>query len=255
MKINNNRIALITGAAGGIGSEIAKKMSLHADSLILIDIDEEKTHNLKLEIEKNSKIPFAIYNCDISDSALVKNTLKQAEVEIGLPNIIINNAGFGGPFLRIDEVTDELWFKIIYTNLKGLFNICRIVLPIMKQQNYGKIINIASTQGYLGAALSSTYVASKHGVIGYTRSIAAEWGAYGITCNAICPGYVETNMGIQSDQIDKHLEKVIGKTPSGRIAKPYEIADLVVHLTKDESSFINGSILTIDGGLTCHLGL
>lgn len=247
-----NRIGLVTGAAGGIGSAIAKQLTLHVDSLILVDINTNKLQEIQKNILEQSSIRIASYYCDISDSSSVANMLNKVSDEVGTPNILINNAGIGGPFHRIDEVSDEEWFKIITTNLKSVFNLSKALLPHMKNQSYGKIVNIASTQGYLGAALSSTYVASKHGVIGYTRSIAAEWGIYGITCNAVCPGYVQTGMGAQN----KHMEqKIIEKTPSARIANPKEIADLVAYLIKDESSFINGSVITIDGGLSCHVGI
>jgi 3-oxoacyl-[acyl-carrier protein] reductase len=248
------KIAIVTGASGGIGRAIALKLITQVNSLILFDIDKEKLAMLQRQLEELNVIQITSYYCDVSESNLVEKTLHKVIGEVGCPNILINNAGIGGPFHKINEVSDDEWFKIINTNLKSIFNLCKILVPQMKDQSYGRIVNIASVQGYLGAAHSSTYVASKHGVIGYTRSIAAEWGAYGITCNAVCPGYVDTNMGIQ-DQITNHYKKVIEQTPLARIAKPHEIADLVAYLIKDESSFINGSILTIDGGLTCHVGV
>lgn len=255
MKRKIKRVGIITGAAGGIGSAISKKIVPYIDSLILVDQDDHKIGLLQQQLTKQLSIPIAGYYCDISDSHSVESMLQNAEIEVGSPNILINNAGIGGPFHRIDQVSDEEWFKIINTNLKGVFNLSRALLPKMKKKSYGKIVNIASIQGYLGAALSSTYVASKHGVIGYTRAIAAEWGEYGITCNAVCPGYVDTIMGIQTKDVKNHRKKIIKKTPTARVAHPDEIANLVVHLIKDESSFINGSILTIDGGLSCHLGI
>lgn len=250
---NNIKIGLITGAAGSIGSSIAKLLANQLDGLVLVDINERKMQKLieKLNIQTCKVLS---YKCDVGDSHSVSRMLRDAESMIGIPNILINNAGIGGPFHRIDEVTDEEWYSVINTNLKGVFNLTRILLPHMKQRSFGKVVNIASVQGYLGASLSSTYVASKHGIIGYTRAIAAEWGAYGVTCNAICPGYVDTLMGIQGDKIQNHYKKVIEKTPLGRIATPEEVANLVSYLIKDESNFISGSVITIDGGLTCHIG-
>ncbi|MBA3661093.1 MAG: SDR family oxidoreductase [Gammaproteobacteria bacterium] len=246
------RIGLVTGAARGIGSAIARKIIAHVDRLILIDLDRKLMTELKISLMSSK--PIIIKQCDIGSSRQVNKMLEAVIEKFGIPNILINNAGIGGPFHRVDQVTDKEWIKIINTNLKGLFNLCRFLLPLMKEMHYGRIVNIASTQGYLGAALSSTYVASKHGVVGYTRAIAAEWGAYGITCNAVCPGYVDTSMGVQNS-ISDHEKKIIAKTPLARIALPDEIADLVIHLIKDESAFINGSIIPIDGGLTCHVGI
>lgn len=249
------RIGLVTGAAGSIGSAVSEKLLSDVNALILVDIDQAKLDLLQNSIAKKTSIPTLSYFCDVGDSGSVESMLKKAQDEIGTPNVLINNAGIGGPFHRINEVSDEEWHKIINTNLKSIFNLSKFLLPLMKQKNYGRIINIASVQGYLGASLSSSYVASKHGVIGYTRAIAAEWGQYGITCNAVCPGYVDTSMGVQDNKIEAHYKKIVAKTPLGRIAKPIEIANIIAYLVKDESSFINGSILTIDGGLTCHVGV
>ena len=255
MKNVINRIALVTGAAGGIGSAICERFISDVDALVLVDIDQNKLDDLHKKLQSKSAIPVISQYCDVGDSNSVETMLVKVTEKVGTPNIIINNAGIGGPFHRVDEVSDDEWYKIINTNLKSIFNLSKFLLPSMKHQNYGRIVNIASAQGYLGAALSSTYVASKHGVIGYTRAIAAEWGKYGITCNAVCPGYVDTAQGVQDDKVTDHHKNIILKTPTGRIAKPQEIANIVLHLIKDESSFINGSILTIDGGLTCHVGV
>lgn len=249
------KIALITGAGGGIGSAIASQLCMEVDGLILVDLNQKKMNIIHDKIKMNSSASLIQYYCDVGKSGATEEMLQKATREIGTPNILINNAGIGGPFHRIDEVSDEEWHQIINTNLKGVFNLSKFLLPKMKEQTFGRIINIASIQGYLGAELSSTYVASKHGVIGYTKAIAAEWGKYGITCNAICPGYVDTTMGIQENKINDHYKKVIEKTPSNRLASPEEIAHFISFLIKDESSFINGASLTIDGGLSCHVGI
>lgn len=257
MKINkkNNIIALVTGAAGGIGGEIVNELSSAVDGLILMDLNQEKLIKTAAVLSKNVDIPIAAFCCDVGNSVSVSEALNDSYNQIGIPNILINNAGIGGPFHRIDEVSDEEWYQIINTNLKSIFNLSKHLLPLMKNANFGRIVNIASIQGYLGAALSSTYVASKHGVIGYTRAVASEWGQYGITCNAICPGYVDTRMGVQNSKVEDHYQKIIEKTPLGRLAHPKEIASLVKYLTQDEASFINGSIFTIDGGLSCNVGV
>lgn len=249
------KIAIITGAAGGIGTAISEKFISDMDGLVLVDIDNNRLDLLKERIKKISSVSIAAYCCDVGNFKQVDEMIHAAKNGIGLPAVLINNAGIGGPFHRIDEVSEEEWHQIINTNLKSIFNFSKILLPMMKDISYGRIVNIASVQGYLGAEFSSTYVASKHGVIGYTRSIAAEWGKYGITCNAICPGYVDTALGVQDDKVKHHYQSVITKTPAARIAKPIEIANLVSYLVRDETSFVNGSILTIDGGLTCHVGI
>jgi len=248
-------IALVTGAGAGIGAAIAKRIASRVEAIVLLDLNREAVNMLAKDIHEQTTITVIAHYCDVGNSDLVEQVLSRVKQQVGTPDILINNAGIGGPFHQIDEVSDEEWEMIFNTNVKSIFNFAKRLLPEMKKKNYGRIVNIASVQGYLGAALSSTYVASKHAVIGYTRAIAAEWGNFGITCNAICPGYVDTQMGIQNNAVNEHLKKVVAKTPAGRIAMPDEIASLVDYLISDDASFINGASLTIDGGLTCHVGV
>ncbi|MDR3501280.1 MAG: SDR family NAD(P)-dependent oxidoreductase [Legionella sp.] len=249
------RIALITGAGAGIGAAIAQKLIAATDHLILFDLHLEPIVELAKKLQQEHQKMVSTYQCDVSDGLKVAQLLTQIQREEKSPNILINNAGFGGPFHPLNEVTDAEWDKVMNTNLKSIFYFARALLPKMKKQAYGRIVNIASIQGLFGAALSSTYVASKHGVIGYTKAIAAEWGEYGINCNAICPGYVNTRMGVQDEEIKDHMQKVINLTPAKRIAEPLEIAALVKYLISDEAAFINGASFTIDGGLSCHIGV
>ena len=251
----SSRIALITGAGAGIGAAIAQKLVAVTDHLILLDLHLEPIVALAKKLQHEHQTIVSTYQCDVGDGTRVLQLLMQIKEEEKSPNILINNAGFGGPFHPLNEVTDEEWDKVMNTNLKSIFYFARTLLPEMKKQAYGRIVNIASIQGLLGAALSSTYVASKHGVIGYTKAIAAEWGEYGINCNAICPGYVNTRMGVQDAAVKDHMQKVINLTPAKRIAQPLEVAALVEYLISDEAAFINGASFTIDGGLSCHIGV
>lgn len=252
---NKQRIALITGAGAGIGAAIAEKIIEAVDHLILFDLNLEPISLLAQKLQQKHNKIIQVYQCDVGDGVRVEQILNQIKETGNLPNIVVNNAGFGGPFHTLDQVTDAEWDRVINTNLRSLFYFARYLLPEMKKQSYGKIVNIASIQGLLGASLSSTYVASKHGVIGYTKAIAAEWGEYGISCNAICPGYVDTRMGVQDAAITNHMEKVIHLTPAKRIATPQEIAELANYLISDHAAFINGASITIDGGLSCHVGV
>lgn len=251
------RIALITGAGAGagIGAAIVQKLVKVTDHLILLDLHLESIVDLAKKLQQEKQNPISTYECDVGDGEQVAQLFTQIQKKGQSLNILINNAGFGGPFHTIDEVSDAEWDKVMNTNLKSVFYFARALLPEMKKQAYGKIVNIASIQGLFGAALSSTYAASKHGVIGYTKAIAAEWGEYGINCNAICPGYVNTRMGVQDAEVMNHMQKVINLTPARRIAEPLEIAALVEYLISDEAAFINGASFTIDGRLSCHVGI
>ena len=252
------QIILVTGAANGIGRSISEQLLLEGHTLIIVDNDsngltifeEDLKHNLKL-----SNSMFHTKLCNVADSQAVIKLIDSLKSQNIMPNVLINNAGYGGPFQLLSEVSDFEWDKVIGTNLKGIFNFSREILPFMKLNGSGKIINIASIQGLTGACLSSTYIATKHGVVGYTKAIAAEWGPFGITCNAICPGYVNTAKGSQDSQVPDHYKKIIGRTPLGRVANPIDIAYLVEFLISSKADFINGSIITIDGGLTADIGI
>lgn len=249
-------IILVTGAANGIGRSISELMLKNGHKVILVDYNETDLNRLKYELADTFlSTEFYCYLCDVADSNTVNKLISELEKEFIIPTVLLNNAGYGGPFQLLADITDQEWNKVIGTNLKGIFNFSRKLLPYMKKAKRGKIINIASIQGQIGASLSSSYVASKHGVIGYTKAIAAEWGKFEITCNAICPGYVGTAMGAQDANIDNHYKKIISRTPLGKVAAPIDIAYLVEFLISDKASFINGAAITIDGGLTADIGL
>ena len=248
---------LITGAASGIGKAMSEAFIKYDDfHVIMVDYNESalritKNNISKLTAEKN----FSTYVCDVGQTSDVKVLLENLASEEMTPSILINNAGYGGPFQQISEISADEWEKVINTNLKSIYNFCHKLLPIMRDNKFGRIINIASIQGLIGANLSSTYIASKHGVIGYTKAIAAEWGKYGINCNAICPGYVDTKMGAQDDKIANHQQNIISRIPNGRIATTRDITNLTEFLISDKADYINGSIVTIDGGLLADIGI
>ncbi|OGT42797.1 MAG: hypothetical protein A3F13_00925 [Gammaproteobacteria bacterium RIFCSPHIGHO2_12_FULL_40_19] len=242
------KIIMITGASQGIGAAIFKALSDVSDFALLVDKKDFKLN----EIE--TKCSFKKFKVDLSDSLQVNqfiDELKNMGIE---PNIIINNAGFGGDFLSIDRISEKEWDEIFGVNIKSQFLFSKAFLPKMKKNNYGKIISISSVQGFLGASFSSAYVASKHAVIGLIKTIASEWGSYGITANAISPGYVNTKMGVQDEKFFEQNKKIISLTPLKRIAEPNEIAALVKFLISDDANFINGENIVIDGGLTAHVG-
>jgi 3-oxoacyl-[acyl-carrier protein] reductase len=223
-------VAIVTGAARGIGAAIVDALK-PAMAVAALDID----------------------TCDVSKSADVERAIAKTEKELGTPTVLVNNAGYGGPFHRADEVSEEEWDSIFATNVKGAFLFSRALLPGMKARGFGRIVNVASIQGLAGAARSSTYVASKHALIGYTRAIAAEWGEHGITCNAVCPGYIDTKMGAGGD--GSYLARVLERSPVKRQGTPGEIAALVAHLVGPHGGYINGATLVADGGILASVGI
>ncbi|HEU4963695.1 MAG TPA: SDR family NAD(P)-dependent oxidoreductase [Bacilli bacterium] len=247
-------VAIVTGAGRGIGAATAKLFAAQGIKVAALDILYHEAEKIAQEIRDNGGEAIAL-TCDVGKRESVEYAVSYVEEEFGVPTILVNNAGVGGPFHRVDQVSDDEWEWIINTNLKSVFHFSRLLLPKMKEQQFGRIINIASIQGLYGSAHSSTYVASKHGMIGYTKTIAAEWGEHGITCNAICPGYVDTALGVQSNLISDYMQRVMQKSPVKRIAQPEEIAQLVWHLAGPHGGYINGATYTIDGGITSHVGI
>jgi len=246
--------AIVTGAARGIGLAITQKLIRDGFTVSALDID---TRPLKKKPLRGMTASI----CDVGSPAQVETTLQSILEKHGTPWALINNAGFGGPFHRIDQVSDDEWTRIFDINVRSVFLFCRGLLPRMAASKGGRIVNIASIQGVLGAEKSSTYSATKHAVLGYTRSIAAEWGPHGIACNAISPGYVDTAQGARDELARDFQKRVIDRTPSRRILAPEEIAELTSFLCRKpapkepRTGAINGSVLTIDGGITAESGL
>jgi 3-oxoacyl-[acyl-carrier protein] reductase len=241
------QVAIITGASQGIGAAIAAELAANQVHVILIARDEIKlnsvAHNIKAKGETCS-----VYPCDVTKPAEIESTLDAIEAELANGQLIlVNNAGFGGPFHRTDNVSDEEWDLVFDTNVKAAFLFCRRLLPKMKDANFGRVINISSIYGVIGGAYSSTYAASKHALIGYTKSLAVEWGNWNITCNCISPGYVDTAMG--ASKTNDYQTNIISHIPAGRQGLPDEVARLVAFLAKPENSYINGANLVIDGGV------
>lgn len=250
----DNKVVIVTGAGNGIGAATARIYGAAGYKVGVLDVKEADALRTAHEIESAGGVAMAIA-CDVGNRENVDSAIHRIETAYGDIGTVINNAGVGGPFHRVDEVEDDEWDCVVRTNQKSVFMFSRNLLPKMKAAGFGRIVNVASIQGYLGSPCSSTYVATKHAVIGYTRTIAAEWGQYGITCNAVCPGFVTTAMGARDDEMDDYTRKVMAKSPVKILARPEDIANLIFYLTGEHSRYINGSIISIDGGITAHVGI
>ncbi|EMY68606.1 SDR family NAD(P)-dependent oxidoreductase [Leptospira vanthielii] len=237
-------IVFVTGGSGGIGREIVRTLVLAGFSVWNLD-----------KVRPTSPILQETYReIDLAETPFVVerslSKIIQESSEAGDFYGFVHNAGFGGPYHPITEVSVEEWESIFRVNLNTLFLLSKLLLPIFKTQSFGRIVAIASSLSIVGSANSVAYSSSKHGLVGFIRSIADEWGKYGITANAVSPGFVDTNMGIQEDQVSDHKTKITERTPVRRIAEPSEIARVVNFLLQKESGYISGSNWTVDGGLT-----
>lgn len=230
----------ITGGSRGIGRAMVELFSKEGHNVVFL---YEKSELLAKEISQNTGA-FAI-QCDVSSSQEVNEAVKKAEDILGGIDVLINNAGIS-EFCFFDNISDDSWRNMIDTNLSGTFYVTRAVCVGMIKRKYGKIINIGSMWGKVGASCEVHYSAAKAGLRGMTMALAKELGPSSITVNCIEPGVIQTDMNsrLSSDDIAELCEN----TPLGRIGKPYEVAQLALFLSSDNASFITGQIIGIDGG-------
>jgi len=240
-----DRVAIVTGGARGIGETIASTFLREGAKVAIIDSDKERLEFLKKETGKKHKEVIAI-PCDITKSGDVKEMVDQVRKEFGRIDILVNNAGI----IRrgtIETVTEEDWDRVIEVNLKGTFNCCKAVAGIMKQQGYGKIINVSSIAGKMGDITSAPgYGPSKAGVDALTKTLARQLAQYGINVNGVAPHAIETEMSAQWS--DERRKEIIASIPLGRLGRPEDVANAVLFLASDEASFITGEILDVNGG-------
>ena len=233
------KVALITGATGGIGGAIARKMRNAGATVV---VSGRNVAKLDAEFDDEYiKIP-----CDLAADGgaveLVMNTIERA----GKIDILINNAGITRDTLLM-RMTDEQFDEVINTNLRSCFKMCRAAIMPMMKNRFGRIINMASIIGTIGGPGQANYAASKGGMIAMTKSIAAEVASRGITANAIAPGFIKTPM---TDVLPDELKKTyLAQIPAGRFGEPEDIANACVFLASDEASYINGQTLHVNGGM------
>ena len=239
-----NKCAVITGASRGIGKAIAENFaSLGCNVAIVYNSSTEAAENVKKECMKHG-VKAEIYKCNVADSAECKNVIEAVTADFGTVNILVNNAGITKDMLmlRMDEKDFD---DVLDTNLKGTFNMIKSCYRIFTKNKSGKIINVSSVAGLMGNAGQVNYAASKAGIIGLTKSVAKELATRGICCNAIAPGFIETDMTTDF----KDNEAVINSIPLKRIGNPGEVASLAAFLASDMSDYITGETIRIDGGL------
>ena len=249
MKKLENKTVFVTGGLSGIGKACAVAAAKEGANIVIADLKSDKVDKTMAEIKlENPKAVFI--ECDVSVYKQVESTIQQAISIFSSIDVALNNAGIGGEPNKVGDMNEEAWLKVISVNLNGIFNCMKHELTQMLKQKQGVIVNMSSILGKVGFANSSHYVAAKHGIIGLTQTAAIEYAIEGIRINAICPGFIETplltNAGIKENtDIQKYI---IGLHPMKRLGKPEEIAPGFIFLASDDSSFITGTTLEIDGG-------
>ena len=246
-----NRVAVITGASSGLGKQMAKAFAKQGADLVILARRIERLENLKEELEKEGVKVLPI-KCDVTVTSDIENAAKMAEEEFGKVDILVNCAG-ASKDAGILDMTDDEWNFTIEVDQTSVFKMTRTFANIMKKNNYGRIINIASMYGLVGNTAMGTvaYHSSKGGVVNMTRAVAAELAKYNITCNAICPGYFETELTsavLNTEEFTNYMRQTV---PMGRYGKEGELNAGAIFLASDEASYVTGVILPIDGGYTC----
>lgn len=239
----HDRVVLITGAANGIGKQLAKEFAASGARVVLVDKDAS-VHELAADLGEGH---LGIVQ-DVSDEKATESSIEEVVNSFGRIDILVNNAGIG-PLEKAEKMSTELWDLTQNVNLRGVFLFCRAVGRRMLSQGKGRIINLASQAASVGLDGHLAYCASKSGVLGLTRTLALEWGPHGITANTVSPTVVETELGRYGWAGEKG-ERMKALIPTRRFAQPTEIAASILFLASDEAAMINGADLLVDGGYT-----
>ena len=240
-----NKVALVTGAAQGIGKSIATLLAAKGATVVVCDINLEMASETAREIEAGGASCRAI-KADVTQPGDADQIVKETVQHCGALDILVNNAGItrDNVLLRMKE---DQWDQVMAVNLKGTFNCTKSAIRVMMRQKRGTIINVASITGLMGNAGQANYSASKAGVIGFTKAVAREYADRGITVNAVAPGFIATAM---TDAIpEKEREALIGQIPLNRLGTPEDVANAVFFLASEEASYITGQVISINGGL------
>ena len=248
MKLQN-QVAVVTGAASGMGKAISILYAQEGAKVVLADFNLEGAAAVVEEIKNNGGNAIAV-KTDVSQQGDVDNLIDTAVSTFGTVDILVNNAGIMDNFMPVEKVTDELWDKIIAVNTTGPMKLIRKSMPIFLAKKKGVIINIASIGGIAGSRAGASYTTSKYALVGLTKNVGFQYATSGIRCNAIAPGGVNTNIGKTINAPDKFgMERATsGAVNNPRMGESSEIATVALFLACDDSSFVNGSVITADAG-------
>ena len=240
MNLKNKKV-IITGATGGIGNSLIKKFTDNGSIVLATGTKEEKLNNLK---SKFSNIHIEKFNLD--EHKNIESFIEDASNKLGGLDILVNNAGITLDNISI-RLTEENWKKVLDVNLTATFMMCKFAIKKMLKNKSGKIINITSIVGHTGNLGQANYSASKAGIVAFSKSLAIEYAKKNININCISPGFIKTEM---TDKIDeKFKETIISKIPSSRLGEPEDVANAVLFLASDQSNYINGETIHVNGGM------
>jgi 3-oxoacyl-[acyl-carrier protein] reductase len=241
------KTAVVTGGSQGIGAAVSLELAREgADVCLTYRKHQEEAERYAEEIRSMGRKAVSA-QCDISVFSEAEKVVQAALAELGRIDILVNNAGMNWDGVSW-KMSEEQWDRVIEVNLKGYFNFCRHVAPLFKEQKYGKIVNVTSINGLRGKFGQTNYSASKAGIIGFTKALAKELGAFGVNVNAVAPGLIETAMLRDSEARDKIIDMAMGEMVLKRVGQPEDLANVVVFLASDKARHVTGEIIKVDGG-------
>jgi 3-oxoacyl-[acyl-carrier protein] reductase len=240
------KTAVVTGGARGIGFEVALKFAQGGATLVLIDVLEDALATAATKLTAAGAKQVLTYKVDVTQEAAVEATLDDVADKTGSVDILINNAGITRDDLLL-RMEAAMWDLVIAVNLKGTFLMTKHAARHMLRKRYGRIVNLSSVSGLVGNAGQANYSASKAGVVGFTRTVARELAKKGITCNAVAPGFIKTDM--TEVLPEKAKEMALAAIPMARMGTAEEVASVIVFLASDAASYVTGHVLPVDGGM------
>lgn len=240
------KVSVVTGGSRGIGRQIAEALAAAGATVVVCATQQNRCDEVAAHLAATYGVPALGIQVDVASTAAVDEMVKTVIATYGRMDILVNNAGITRDNLLL-RMSEEDWDAVLATNLKSIYNTTKAAIRPMLKQKYGRIINISSVVGVMGNPGQANYAASKAGMIGFSKSIAKEVGAKGITCNVIAPGFVDTEM-IESLP-KEYLDNIMGQIPQKRLGSSQDVANAMLFLASDLSSYITGQVLNVDGGM------